>query len=262
MHLNDYEGLKTCVMAAGELILEVYETSFEVSYKEDHTPLTQADMNAHELIKAYCQEHFPHIDFLSEEAEYISDDSKPLAFICDPLDGTKEFVARNGEFTVNLALVEKGRPILGLIYAPVSRTLFYALKDHGAYMQIHDQEPIRIHTSTQRNKFKAVVSRTHVGEEEKAFLEYHKEHIIFTSGVGSSLKGCIIAAGFADVYVRYGPTSEWDIAAMDIIVHEAGGVLRDMHHQSLLYRKASPANPYFYVLNQVDNQWLIDTLVN
>ena len=129
-------------------------------------------------------------------------------------------------------------------------------------MQINYQETIRIHTSTQKNRFKAVVSRTHVGEQERTFLDYHKEHIVFTSGVGSSLKGCIIAAGFADVYVRYGPTSEWDIAAMDIIVHEAGGVLRDMHHQMLQYRKTTAANPYFYILNQLENQWLIDTLMH
>lgn len=257
MNLTEYESLKDVVKLAGNAILKVYSQDFEVMFKEDQSPLTQADLAAHHIIKDYCVTHFPHIDFVSEEAMFVHDETKPLAFICDPLDGTKEFVARNGEFTVNLALLENNRPILGLIYAPVSQTLFYALKGQGAYMQVGEHEPVKINTTQKLNNFKAVVSRSHVGEQEQAFLDKNKEHIAFITKVGSSLKGCIIASGFADVYVRYGPTSEWDIAAMDIIVHEAGGILADVNHQKLKYRKSNPANPHFYVVNRKENIWLI-----
>jgi 3'(2'), 5'-bisphosphate nucleotidase len=257
MNLNEFEGLKEVLKRAGEAILEVYSQDFEVMIKDDQTPLTQADLAAHHIIKDYCLEHFPHIDFISEEAQFIHDESKSLSFICDPLDGTKEFVAKNGEFTLNIALIENQRPILGLIYAPVSQTMFYAMKDMGAYMQVGNQEPIKINTTQKQNHFKAVVSRSHIGPLEQAFLDKNKYHIAFITKVGSSLKGCIIAAGFADVYVRYGPTSEWDIAAMDIIVHEAGGILADTKHQKLLYRKQNPANPHFYVINRKENVWLI-----
>jgi 3'(2'), 5'-bisphosphate nucleotidase len=257
MNLNEYEPLKTVMVKAGEAIMKIYENEFDVLMKEDQTPLTQADLASHAIIKDYCLHTFPHIDFLSEEQSLSHDFTKELAFICDPLDGTKEFVAKNGEFTVNLAIIAQGRPILGLIYAPVSKTLFYAMKDHGAYMQVADQEPVKINTSSKTKDLKAVVSRTHIGVKEQEFLDKNKEVIAFSSGVGSSLKGCIIAAGFADVYVRYGPTSEWDIAAMDIIVHEAGGCLQDIHHQLLRYRKEDPLNPHFYVLNRKENLWLI-----
>ena len=257
MHLQEYEPLKKVMIEAGQAILDVYAHEFDVTLKDDETPLTKADLAAHEIIKSFCLSHYPHIDFISEEGEFIHDLSKPLAFMCDPLDGTKEFVARNGEFTVNLALLYEGRPILGLIYAPVSQTMFYAMEDQGAYMQVAQQDPVRIQTSTKGMNLKAVVSRTHVGEQEQAFLDKNQDTIVFATGVGSSLKGCIIAAGFADVYVRYGHTNEWDIAAMDIIVHEAGGVLQDISHAKLRYRKDHPANPHFYVLNQADNVWLI-----
>ncbi|MBS3991667.1 MAG: 3'(2'),5'-bisphosphate nucleotidase CysQ [Erysipelothrix sp.] len=257
MHLNQFEPLKQLMFDAGEEILKIYHQDFEVMMKEDLSPLTQADLKANRMIHSFCNEHFPDIDFLSEEASFKHDHSKPLAFICDPLDGTKEFVAKNGEFTVNLALLENGRPILGLIYAPVSKTLFYAQKDQGAYMQISGQPTRQIKTTTKSNDLKAVISRSHLGEKEQAFLDKNKASIIHTTKVGSSLKGCVIASGFADVYVRYGPTSEWDIAAMDIIVHEAGGVLNDINHQPLIYRKANPLNPHFYVLNTKENIWLI-----
>jgi 3'(2'), 5'-bisphosphate nucleotidase len=257
MDLFEYEGLKEVLRKAGDAVLEVYSKDFEVMTKEDQSPLTQADLAAHHIIKDYCINEFPHIDFISEEAQFIHDDTKTLSFICDPLDGTKEFVAKNGEFTLNIALVENHRPILGLIYAPVSQTMFYAKKDMGAYMQVGNQNPIKITTTHKHQQFKAVVSRSHIGQLEQAFLDKNKDHISFITKVGSSLKGCIIAAGFADVYVRYGPTSEWDIAAMDIIVHEAGGILADITHQPLLYRKPHPANPHFYVINRKENVWLI-----
>lgn len=257
MHLQAFEPLKTMIRNAGQAICEIYEHDFAVQYKSDTTPLTQADLAAHAIIQQFCVTHYPHIDFISEEGEFKHDYSKELAFMCDPLDGTKEFVARNGEFTVNLALLRNDRPILGIIYAPISRTMFYAMEHQGAFMQVGNHEPVRIHTSQKMNQFKAVISRTHVGEKELAFLRQHQAHIALTTPVGSSLKGCIIAAGFADVYVRYGPTQEWDIAAMDILVHEAGGVLQSMDHTKLTYRKEVSANPHFYVLNTINNKWLI-----
>lgn len=253
MHLEAYEPLKKVLRSAGKAICDIYENAFTVEYKADNSPLTQADLAAHAIIQHFCVNHYPHIDFISEEGEFNHDHSKPLAFMCDPLDGTKEFVAKNGEFTVNLALLCEGRPILGIIYAPISQTMFYAREGHGAYMQVGNQEPVRIHTSRKTTQLKAVISRNHVGEQERAFLHRNQAHIALTTPVGSSLKGCIIAAGFADVYVRCGPTQEWDIAAMDIIVHEAGGVLQSMDHTKLTYRKGDSANPYFYVLNSIDN---------
>jgi 3'(2'), 5'-bisphosphate nucleotidase len=257
MNLQEYEPLKEIMRLAGKAILEIYHTSFDVSLKDDNTPLTLADLASHNIIRDFCLEKFPHIDFISEEALINHDFSKSLVFICDPLDGTKEFVAKNDEFTVNLALIEDGRPIIGLIYAPVSRTLFYAKKGDGAYMKIDNQPDYKITTSKKINDFKAVISRSHLGSREQDFLLKNKNHISFTTKVGSSLKGCVIASGFADVYVRYGPTSEWDIAAMDIIIHEAGGILADFNHRPLQYRKDNPLNPYFYVLNSKENVWLI-----
>jgi 3'(2'), 5'-bisphosphate nucleotidase len=258
MNLQEFEPLKNIVKEAGNAILKVYNEDIEVTIKLDQSPLTKADLASHQLIKEYCKTNYPHIDFLSEEESSNKDSSKELTFICDPLDGTKEFIAKNGEFTVNLALVKEGRPILGLIYVPTTKILYYALKGKGAYMEIDSQGATPIHTSSKQKDFILVVSRSHLGQEEESFITRNREHISSLKQIGSSLKGCHIASGDADLHVRFGLTSEWDLAAMDIIVHESGGILADLNHHPLQYRKDNVLNPYFYIVNKKENVWIIE----
>ena len=242
------EVLKETAVIAGQLILEVYNKDFDVEYKDDNSPLTEADKKANDYIVGILQEEFPDYSILAEESkDDLSRLNNDYCFIVDPLDGTKEFVKRNGEFTVNIALTYKGRAIIGVIYVPVSQELFFAEDGKGAFYE-KDGKVDRIHVSDRLEDIRLMVSRSHPSEKLKELIERNNIHNIIIAA--SSLKGCMIARGLAEAYYRFGPTSEWDTAAMQCIVEEAGGVFRQMDGTYMTYNREDVINRKgFYILN-------------
>lgn len=244
---------------ASEVILSVYETEFDVEEKEDRSPLTLADKLANDLIVEGLKSAFPGIPILAEES---ADDLIRLnaahVFLVDPLDGTKEFVRRSGEFTVNIALVAHGKPIAGIIHCPVGGDAYVAGKGLGAWV-IRDGAHQRIKVSDRRGDIRLMASRSHgMGPVEALIHENGIRHVMHA---GSALKGCRIAEGLAEAYYRFGRTMEWDTAAMQILIEEAGGVMRRLDGGELMCNKVVPDNPEgFYVLNAVENRLILPAL--
>ena len=254
--LNDVIDLAT---DAGERILKIYQTDFDVTHKEDDSPLTAADMAAHNAIIAGLSILTPELPVLSEESATIPFEERKkwhTYWLVDPLDGTREFIKRNGEFTVNIALIDNHESILGVIYTPVSGLTYYAARDHGAYKRIKDGEASRIHTRKKvPGRTTVAGSRSHRGDSLNAFLARIGEHDIIS--MGSSLKSGLVAEGKADIYPRLGPTSEWDTAAAHCIVDEAGGRITRTDLSPLLYNtKESLLNPEFLVVGDPDYDWV------
>ncbi|GMR07341.1 MAG: 3'(2'),5'-bisphosphate nucleotidase CysQ [Gammaproteobacteria bacterium] len=244
---------------AGDIIMEIYATDFDVEHKNDRSPVTAADMAAHDYIYTELKNLTPEIPIISEEDELVDFSERrdwQYYWLVDPLDGTREFVKRNGEFTVNIALIEKQQPILGVIYAPVQQTLYFACRDKGAWRSIKDSEREQIRVrSRPGDRLIVAGSRSHRGTSLEKFLaNVGGEYEVI--GVGSSLKSCMVAEGSADIYARLGPTSEWDTAAAQCIVEQAGGGLTDTHMQPLRYNtRASILNPYFLVFGDTSRDW-------
>ena len=243
--------------AASEKIIAVYNRDFTVEQKADHSPLTEADMAAHEVIESRLQALYPEIPVLSEESSHIPFEERrqwQRYWLVDPLDGTREFVKRNGEFTVNIALIEGHEPIMGVIVVPVTGVSYYAARDNGAW-KVVDGEVSEVKVRRREPGFMIVAgSRSHASDSLVAFLERIGEHELVS--MGSSLKFCLVAEGKADVYPRLGPTSEWDTAAAHCIVNEAGGSLTDTHMKPLLYNtKESLLNPSFFVSGEAMYDW-------
>ena len=254
---KEMELAKELAVKAGEAIMKVYGTDdFDISYKEDNSPLTKADRAANDIIVPALKEAFPEYAVLSEEEK---DDLKRLdndyCFVIDPLDGTKEFIKRNGQFTVNIALSYKHRTVMGVIYVPVSKELYYGYKGFGAYVDNDKGKGIRLNVSDNVDKtaLRMVMSSSHGDERVDSLVEKYniKDHV----SMGSSLKGCIIASGEADIYYRYKPTMEWDTAAMQLIVEEAGGIFRQTDDSEMLYNRENSVNEIgFYILNSIENK--------
>lgn len=262
IHLLDIIAVS---MKAGEQIMEVYHSEFAVENKEDQSPLTLADKKSHEVIASELSRLFPEIPVLSEEGQHLPYEERKgweYLWVVDPLDGTKEFVKRNGEFTVNIALVHKGYPVLGVIYAPVLRTLYFAKEGTGSF-KIEGIETISFQdeaeliakaeklSSIELNKeIAAVASRSHMSPETEEYIAEIKKkygNVTITSA-GSSLKLCLVAEGKADVYPRFAPTMEWDTAAGQAIVEQAGGkVIQTDSKERLSYNKENLLNPWFIV---------------
>ena len=243
---------------AGDKIMTIYASEFAVTHKDDNTPLTEADMAAHDCIEAGLQALTPDLPILSEESASIpfSERSQWQTYwLVDPLDGTREFIKRNGEFTVNIALIDNHEPVIGVIYAPVLEVFYFACRGTGAFKQDHGAEPIAISTRTKHDKVVLIAgSRSHSGDSLNRMLDNIGEHKIVS--MGSSLKSCLVAEGKVDVYPRLGPTSEWDTAAAQCIVEEAGGVVTMTDMQPLRYNtKKSLLNPHFFVSGDPDFDW-------
>lgn len=257
MKLTDLaDVLETCkniAVEAGKVILEVYSRDFSVDYKADESPITQADQQSNTLIVRALERKYPECAILAEESQDNPDRLKnDWCFIVDPLDGTKEFVKRNGEFTVNIALAYRGRPVLGVIGIPVTGELYYAVKGHGAYYE-KDGHAQKIAVSSRTEDPRMVVSRSHRSERLQDLIE--KNGIKEIRTVGSAIKGCLIAKGEAEVYYRFGHTMEWDTAAMQCIVEEAGGIFRQMDDSEMTYNRENSLNEKgFYVLNHPRNK--------
>ena len=257
MYLKELEIARNAAVLAGRAIMEVYESGdFGIEAKADDSPLTLADKAANRIIVDILKKEFPDYAILSEEEQDdLSRLDNDLCFIVDPLDGTKEFIKRNGQFTVNIALSYKHKTVMGVIYVPVTGEMYYAAQGLGSFME-HNGNTFGIHVSSdkkEKSEIRVVMSNSHGAEQMDALIK--KYGIVNHVKVGSSLKGCMIARGDADVYYRYGPTMEWDTAAMQCIVEEAGGVLKQMDDTEMLYNRKDSLNAKgFYILNDIDNK--------
>ncbi len=298
--INFSRLLKVCIRAARRAaaeILEIYNRPFSVAYKSDHSPVTEADKRADAVISEILRQEYPSFFILSEESYEAAAESEtalrrrmenPFCFIVDPLDGTKEFVKRNNEFTVNIALSYCGRAVAGVVYIPVSGTLYYAAKDFGAYkctaaplsavsFSEENRKPViasaktdcaepelfcprdQIRVSERSGHVVCVTTSAVVDEQTTQLLNRCKEYILDVVKTASAIKVCCIAEGRADVYVKYGYTMEWDTAAEQIIVEEAGGIFRqlDEARSEMTYNRKDCCNRKgFYVLNRPENMLL------
>ncbi len=250
---------------AGLEILEVYGTEFSVDVKEDKSPLTEADRRAHNKIMEFLDG--TGIPVLSEEGKHLSYDERKgwkQFWLVDPLDGTKEFVKRNGEFTVNIALIEDGVPVSGVIYVPVKDEMYIGIKGLGAfkidnYSKVHashtDLNDLlskgnKLPIKTDRKTFSMVGSRSHMSDETLEYFEKMKQvhGVVEMVSMGSSLKLCLVAEGAADVYPRFAPTMEWDTGAGDAIARNAGCVVTEKDEVTpLVYNKENLLNPWFII---------------
>ena len=283
-HLPLKQLLTVCLRAsqqASRAILAVYNSAFDVEYKQDESPLTLADKRSHEILEKELEYSFPDIPILSEEGKDIPYEERKnweYFWLVDPLDGTKEFVKKNGEFTVNIALICKNRPIMGIIYVPVYDDVYFSMEGTGSFKiksgsrilndlfknmySVNDTEvfyndlilnsvklPVNgIIKNDVNSELNVIISRSHMTDETEEFLNqlqklYKK---IVKISLGSSLKLCAIAEGKADVYPRFAPTMEWDTAAGHAIIEQAGGYfLQKETNKPLIYNKKSLVNPWF-----------------
>ena len=253
-------------LSAGAEILKIYDdpqADFQVERKADNSPLTLADRRANETIMQVLQQ-MPY-PVLSEEGKQLPYAERAVwkeFWVVDPLDGTKEFIKRNGEFTVNIAFVREGVPVMGVIYVPVKKCLYFADETQGAY-KLEDivgidmdslmdlrKRAVRLPVAEQRDTFVVVASRSHCTPETEAYIgQMRREHDrVELRSSGSSLKICLVAEGKADVYPRFAPTMEWDTAAGHAIVRAAGGEIRQTDRpEPLQYNKENLLNPWFIV---------------
>jgi len=249
------QELVAIAQAAGKAILEIYhdEARFDhVDMKADDSPLTLADQAAHKVIAARLEALTPEIPVLSEEGKAIEYETRSQwekFWLVDPLDGTKEFIKRNGEFTVNIALVEGQRVVMGCVHVPVQNTTYYAAKGEGAFVVREGKEAEKIEAASfgmEDAGLRLVCSRSHMSEAVENYVKQFENPELVS--MGSSLKLVLVAEGKADIYPRLGPTMEWDTAAAQIVVEEAGGtVLNHETDQPLTYNKENLLNPYFLV---------------
>lgn len=246
--------------AAGDAIMTVYQSGETgTTHKADDSPLTLADLAAHQVIVTGLAQLSPSYPILSEEAAGISYDERArwtTYWLVDPLDGTKEFIKRNGEFTVNIALIENGVPVLGVVYAPVLDVCYYAAAGLGAHIQRGAASPlaIQVKTAAADEVVQVVASRSHSDARTQALLDKLAAHQCIS--MGSSLKLCLVAEGAAHFYPRLGPTMEWDTAAAHAVVRAAGGRVCQANGEELSYNKANLLNPEFFVLSKTDNHLL------
>lgn len=255
--MKELETAKAAAVEAGKAVMEIYREAVpvRVEYKEDRSPLTAADKAANQIIIKALREGFPEYAVLSEEEQdNKSRLEQDLCFVVDPLDGTKEFLKRNGQFTVNIALAYKHEAVMGVIYVPVSGALYYAARGYGAYKRTTDGEIKRLKVSehTDTASLRVVASNSHECEQMNELIEkYQFKNLV---KMGSSLKGCLIAEDKADIYYRFNPTMEWDTAAMQCIAEEAGAVFRQMDGTVMTYNRADSLNSKgFYIVNRVEN---------
>ncbi len=257
------ELLITAIKAAieaGKEIMKVYATDFNVEHKGDDSPLTLADKNANDVINSYLQKtNIPIISEENKQTDHTTRKNWDQCWIVDPLDGTKEFVKRNGEFTVNIALIKNGKPLLGVIYVPVSKELYFTnsvgSKSHKHIVEdhtIHIRELLEIAQEIRplqdkNPPIKVVGSRSHLNEDTKNFIDTLQGEVEIVSK-GSSLKFCLVAEGKAHMYPRFAPTMEWDTAAGHAICQAVGvNVLKTTSGKPLKYNKKNLLNPYFLV---------------
>lgn len=236
---------------AGAAIMEIYEKDFTIAYKDDKSPLTEADLKSNEIICSALKNLYPHIPIISEENKeipYLERKKWDYFWLIDPIDGTKEFIKKTGEFTVNIALIYKDRPILGVVYAPALDDMYFSKKDMGAYKN-EVRLPVQANAEPEK-ELNVVASASHLSEETQTFIDelsLSTEKLNLVSK-GSSLKLCMVAEGTADIYPRLGPTMEWDTGAAHAIVIESGKqVVQYEDNSPVIYNKENLLNPWFIV---------------
>jgi len=264
--MNDYQSWLPEVIRiarlAGDAIMEVYRGEIEVVRKDDNSPLTQADLAAHRIIESGLQVLTPDLPQLSEESVSIPYSTRSTwrrYWLIDPLDGTREFIKRNGEFSVNIALIDHGKPIMGVVYAPDKALLYYGCAGLGAFKQEAAGEAQRIHARPLNvNDLTIAGSRSHSSLKTEAFLKKVGGNLSTPKSIslGSSLKICLVAEGVADLYPRLGLTSEWDTAAAQCVLEEAGGLLTNHQGEAFAYNtKDSLLNPEFFARGATPHNW-------
>ena len=271
------EDIVNIAKSAGDAIMEIYNRDFTIDYKDDKSPLTEADTKSNEIICKALEKAYPNIPLLSEENKEVPyEDRKAWEYYwcIDPIDGTKEFIKKNGEFTINIALIHKDTPVLGVVYAPALGDMYWAVKGKGAFKamvndefwMLNDEEKEKFikklplhHNADPENNLTIVASKSHLSEETQELIDHltsNIQHPTFISK-GSSLKLVMVAEGSADIYPRLAPTMEWDTAAADAIVREAGKMTYQYNPEmtqfhipsslSLVYNKKNLLNPWFVV---------------
>ncbi|AGS38778.1 3'(2'),5'-bisphosphate nucleotidase CysQ [Cycloclasticus zancles] len=250
------EDIVALAKKAGDAIMDIYQKDFEVEFKADQSPLTEADTAAHKIIeqglKELDQKNNRLIPLMSEEGKNIPYQNRKdwdYFWMVDPVDGTKEFIKKNGEFTVNIALINQGMPVLGVVYAPALGQMYWAKQGEGAFK---DGQALPLKRAEQRDSYKVVASRSHLSDETKIFIDEIKtEKVKELVSIGSSLKLCLVAEGEADIYPRLGPTMEWDTAAAHAVVLCAGMKVCEFNKgeisKPLVYNKQNLLNPFFIV---------------
>ncbi len=243
---------------AGNTIMEIYQhTDLGIEQKDDKTPVTDADFAAHRLIEQRLQLLHPEYPVLSEESTqipWLERSGWSIYWLIDPLDGTREFIKRNGEFTVNIALITDHKPVLGVVHAPAQEVTYMGAHGVGAYRLDRDGSRHPIHVRPSANPPVVAGSRSHAGAELRAFLDRLGEYELIS--MGSALKTCLVAEGRADLYPRLGLTSEWDTAAAQCVLEEAGGQLTDIQGRRLLCNtKDSLLNPFFIAFGDASCRW-------
>lgn len=243
------EDIKNIALEAGDAIMEIYKKDFGIEYKDDKSPLTEADLKSNEIICNKLQELYPNIPIMSEENKqdsYESRKDREYYWCIDPIDGTKEFIKKNDEFTVNIALIHNNTPVLGVVYAPAIDEMYSAKQDEGAFLN-GQKLPLKTNDNPKEKLF-VVASKSHLSEETQEFIDALDAKEIEQVSRGSSLKLCMVASGEADIYPRLAPTMEWDTAAADAVVREAGKMTYQFeNNEPMLYNKENLLNPWFVV---------------
>ena len=237
-------------LKAKEKIMEIYNKGFDVEIKEDNSPVTIADKTADMIIREHLHKAFPTHAFLTEEStdnlERLNND---FVWIVDPVDGTKDFVAKDGQFTTNIALAYKHRLVVGVVVAPALGELYFASLGNGAFYQKLGENPIRIHVNDKTDDLTILTSVFHFNEDEKAYIERHQDLIKHVMKRGSSLKPCAIAHGLAEITLRFSPnTKEWDTGAIQGIISEAGGLFLDLNLKEIKYNRKDVYNRDGYIV--------------
>lgn len=253
---------KKTAVTAGKVVLEIYDScDFSSFQKEDNSPVTTADFKANEIIMQMLQKATPDIPIMSEETEISTLEHRKTwtrYWLIDPIDGTQEFIARSGDFAINIALIENNVPILGVIYWPTGETLYSALKGHGAFKECPvENKQIYVRSLRAPNEDPLIIAISRRQPREKVIFSLSADRVYQTLPAGScSLKACFIAEGRADIFLRFGVTGEWDTGASQCIVVEAGGKILAHNFVPLSYNmRASVINPDFFIMGDQSVDW-------
>jgi len=254
------EDAYQAALLASKEILSIYQTNFTFENKLDHSPVTLADQKADEIIRQFLQAKYPSFGFLTEESsDDLSRLKKDYVWVIDPIDGTKDFIAKNDEFTINIALVHQQKVIVGLVHIPAKEDTYYAIKGEGSFHRYQGQD-LRIFVNQKVNQLTVLTSRFHLQPIEKEVIQKYQSQGKFTKieTYGSAIKACRIAEGLAEVSYRLSPgTKEWDTAASDLIVTEAGGFFVKPNQEIYTYNRKNVRNLDGYIiLNRLENLYL------
>ena len=249
LNIINIKDIESIAKLAGDEIMKIYRQDFEIEYKDDKSPLTQADLKANEVICNSLEKLYSNIPIMSEENKQTNYNERKdwkYYWCIDPIDGTKEFIKKNDEFTVNIALIHNSIPVIGVVYAPAINKMYIAKKNEGAFLN-GQKLPLKINDN-KKDKLYVVASKSHLSTETQEFIDNLDTKSIEQVSKGSSLKLCMVATGEADIYPRLAPTMEWDTAAADAIVRESGKMTYQFENEKpVVYNKENLLNPWFVV---------------